>query len=381
MLSNPQILLMTALEARYSRDIFRGVIAYARQHTNWQVICQTGGSDYRKHARYAGIISLSAASRVNRTARKQGVPFVRVAQHDVGEQVSWVSVDEAGVGAMAAQYLAGLGLRHFAFVGRDRWPFVPERMRHFAAAVAALGYGPAHQLVAAAYSRRRQPGTERRLVEFLKNLPRPCGLLAANDLIGVDVVSACRSNGLRVPDDIAVLGVDDDELPCELTDVTLSSIVQPFTGIGYEAARLLHQHMGQPGKPTVQMVLPPLRVVARASTDLVALGDPDVVAALRLINSNFSSPINVDWVVDQLPVGRRSLYRKFKSLVGRTVLEQIRHVRLQKARELLAESDLSFGMVARRSGFANARWMADSFRKQLGTTPSRFRKESRTQAG
>lgn len=378
MVSSPQILLMTVLEARYSRDIFRGVVAYARQHTNWQVVCDNGSRGFRARAGYAGIISLSAASRINRTARMQGVPFVRVAQHDVGEQVSWVSVDEAGVAAMAAQYLAGLGLRHFAFVGRDGWPFVPERMAHFAEAVTALGYGPAHQLVAAAYSPRRQPDTEGHLVEFLRNLPRPCGLLAANDLVGVDVVSACRHNGLRVPDDIAVLGVDDDELPCQLADVPLSSIAQPFASIGYEAARLLHQHMEHPGKPTVQMVLPPLRVVARASTDLIALGDDDVVAALRLINSNFSDPINVDWVVGQLPVARRSLYRKFKSLVGRTVLEQIHYVRFQKARELLAESDLSFDVVARRSGFVNARWMADSFRKEMGTTPSRFRKESRT---
>ena len=306
-----------------------------------------------------------------------GLPAVLIGHAIDAPTVSSVYIDEAALGKMAAEHFVDLGLEYFAFVAHGDWPFVAERRKGFAAGVKALGYGPVHELTGAMYDRRRRRRFERDMTKLLTNLPHPCGLLAANDILGVEIVSACRNLNIRVPEDVAVLGVDDDEMACELSEVPLSSVEQPLQAIGYEAARVLHQHMEDPNLPPTRMLLPPVRVVRRASSDLFALNDPDVVAALHLINDHAAEPINVAWVVRQLAVARRSLQRRFKTVVGRTLLAQIQHVRLQKAKELLSDSDLSLELVAQQSGLANARWMADCFRKELGVTPLRYRRQFR----
>lgn len=380
-LSRTQVLLITQLETKFSREVLHGALTYTRQHTNWQLTCQLAVSAAQQRAmHFAGGLSLAGDPQVDQAFRKIGIPLIQVGNTADESQVSSVSVDERGIGTMAAEYLAGLGLKHFAYVGHGTWPFIRERLDGFTDALRRLGHDKMHHLIGQFYDRRRRQRFERNLGAMLQALPRPCGLLAANDVLGVEIVTTCRNLGLRVPDDVAVLGVDDDELACELSEVPLSSIAQPFSSIGYEAARLLHQHLQRPRKRPTQLRLPPLRVVARASSDLIAVDDADVVAALRLINHHLAEPINVTWLIRQLPVARRSLERRFKALIGRTLLDQIHLVRFQKAKELLAESDLGLEVVAQRSGFANSRWLADSFRRELGTTPIRFRRQYRTES-
>lgn len=376
-----RILLTASLETRYGREIFHGIIGYARQHTNWQLLCREiiKVSQIRAGA-LDGMISLSAAPSIRRFARGADMPAVLIGSPNIESGISSVCVDERGIGELAAEHFVGLGLKHFAFISHGKWPFVADRRKYFMEAIERRGYGPVHEHSGVLDDDRRRNDYERNLQQMIAALPRPCGLLAANDSLGVLVVSICRNLGLRVPEDIAIVGVDDDELACELSEVPLSSVSQPLTAIGYEAARLLHQHLLYPDKPPTQVSLPPLRVVARASSDLIALDDADVVAALRLINERATDSIDVSWLVRQLPVARRSLERRFKAAVGRTILEQIHHVRFQKAKELLAESDLELELVARRSGFANARWMADKFRQEMQVSPHRFRKQFRINA-
>ncbi len=379
--TSPTVLLVANLNARYERGIFHGLVTYVRQQIRWRVACKrdTHAAEIRD-LNPSGIVTFSADPWILDFAHTARIPLVVVCNARTTPDVSTVFVDEGLVGEMAANYLAGLGLKHFACVGHGPWAFVPQRMDGFTRAVAGLGLGPVQQLVGSLYDGRRRPRFKRELVAMLQKLPRPCGVLAANDALGVEIVAACRYIGLHVPDDIAVLGVDDDDVACELSEVPLSSIAQPLVAIGYESARLLHQHLENPHREPTNLTLPPLRVVPRASTDLIALDDADVVSALRLINHHFAEPLNVAWIVSQLPVARRSLERKFKRLVGRTILDQIHHVRFEKARELLAESDLALDVVAKRCGFVNARWMADSFRRELAITPTGFRRRYRSES-
>lgn len=381
-LARPSILLVIQFENRFSRGTFPGVVAYTRQQTDWRLVSRTLDQVYAfDHGLkgFSGIISVSADPRVRQLAIENEIPCVRVGNSVDEQGASWVSVDDTAIGMMAAEYFAGLGLKHFAYVGNGDWTFVQERLAGFSSGLASRGFDPVQHVMGAMYDGQRTR-FERGVEKLLRSLPLPCGLLAANDPTAAAVVDQCRLLGLRVPDDIAVLGVDDDELTCELSEVPLSSIASPLHAIGYEAARLLHQSLAQPGKPSTQMRLPPLRVVDRASSDLIALEDEDVVAALRLISRHLAEPIGVEWVVKQLPVARRTLYRKFKTLVGRTILDQIHHVRFQKAKELLAESDLSLDVVAQRSGFVSACWLGNCFRRELNTTPARFRRGFRAKS-
>ncbi len=371
------MVLLSELMSRFEREVSLGVATYARHHTNWQLHVEHDLNE-RQVLRWkpAGMLVMTSKQRVEHFASEHRIPLVVIASPPHLQTTLSVSVDEREVSRMAADYLIDLGLRNFAYVGHAHWPFVIERRDHFCSAIQERGYGPASVLVGQLYDRRRRARFERNLQAFVQSLPRPCGVLAANDAVGTEVIEICMNIGLRVPDDIAVLGVDDDELTCELSRIPLSSIVQPFLSIGYEGARLLdHQIARRPSAR--QLFLPPVKVRARASSDLIAIDDAEVAAALRLIRERFVEPINVEWLVRELSVARRSLERKFKKYVGRTVMEHIRHVRFQRANELLAESDLSLDTVAARSGFSNARWLSDSYRRVLHTTPNTYRKTFR----
>jgi LacI family transcriptional regulator len=377
----PLILITAAYPSEFRREIFHGMMTYAHQHTNWRLMCRVDLplAEQRK-LQPAGVLSVGPykpARKRPQQADTASPPTVMVTEPLPGLLGSTVSVDEQGVGAMGAEHFIGLGFKHLAYVGVGDWMFVHRRRDGFIKAAESQGLGPVPQLLAALRTSLQRARFDGNLRLLLEALPRPCGVMATYDELGVQIIQTCRELGLAVPNDIAVLGVDNDCLSCELSDVPLSSIAQPLPALGYEAARLLHQHLDGETAYPAHRVLPPLRVVPRASSDLIALEDEDVVAALRLINDHFAEPINVTWIVGQLPVAQRTLYNKFQKLVGRTVLEQLHHVRFQKARELLSESDLSLGMVARRSGFGDQPWLTNSFRRELGITPNRFRQRFR----
>ncbi len=375
-MSTPQILLMTSLQTRFNRGIFHGIVTYKQQHTNWK-LTHWAQESARNQVRFpfAGALAISMDPAIRRMAHQAHVPLVLMSNALNDPLASHVSVNEEVVGKMAADYLAELGLKHFAYVGHGDWPFVHERGAAFGRAVDAMGMGPATSLIGALFDRRRSARFHRDLDAMLTKLPRPCGLLTADDTLGVVVVEHCRALGLRVPEDIAILGVDDDEMACELSEVPLSSVSLPLFTIGFEAARLLHQQILRPGTPPSRLLFPPLRVVPRASSDLIALEDADVAMTVRLIRDHYAEPINVNWLVQRVPVARRSLERRFKKLVGRTMLQQLHHHRMRRARELLGDSVLPMKTIAQRSGFTNARWMADSFQREIQMTPQEYRRQ------
>ena len=180
-----------------------------------------------------------------------------------------------------------------------------------------------------------------------------------------------------MPDSLCVLGVDDDELISRISHPPLSSIAIFGKKVGFEAARLLDDLMsGRPRHPA-SMVLPPGNVVARQSTNLLAIPDPDVLAAVQFIRDNIHKHITVSDVLQEVPVNRRYLERKFWTLMGRTPLQEIRRVRLELAKHLLLETDLSMPNIARRSGFRDAGRMACVFHQITGLTPTRFRRQFR----
>lgn len=374
----PLVLITAAYPTTFHREIFHGMVTYAHQHTNWRLVCQVDVPvTQQRKLKPAGVLALGDYMQTRKCVYGADVPVVMVTEPIPGLRASTVSVDEQRVGAIGAEHFIALGLKHLAYVGEGTWGFVRSRRDGFVEVAKAHSLGPVQELCGVLGRRAK---LMRDLKAMLAGLPRPCGVMAVYDDLGVAIIQTCREMGLAVPDDIAVLGVDNDHLACELSEVPLSSIAQPVFAMGYEAARLLHQHLDKETEYPTQLVLPPLRVMPRASSDLIALEDEDVVAALRLINDHFAEPINVAWIVQQVPVTQRTLYNKFQKLLGRTVLEQIHHVRFQKAKELLSESDLSLPVVAKRSGFGNQAWMSDCFRRKLKTTPNRYRRHFRTES-
>jgi LacI family transcriptional regulator len=209
--------------------------------------------------------------------------------------------------------------------------------------------------------------------EWLASLPRPLAVFAANDLWGFELVQAARERRLHVPEDVAILGVDNDQLICEIAHPPLSSIRLGAERIGREAVALLGRLLR--GKPPEAGLLrvPPLDVVTRHSTDVLAVEDPEVAGALRHIRQHAAEGLSVKQLLTALPVNRRTLERRFVRALGHTPLEEIRRVRFERVKALL-RADLAIYDVAARCGFASAAYLTTSFLQATGMTPSVYRR-------
>jgi LacI family transcriptional regulator len=215
------------------------------------------------------------------------------------------------------------------------------------------------------------------LADWLNKLPKPVGILAVDDLAGRKVIDACALAGIHVPEEVAVVGIDNDELICDMAYPSLSSVALNAERIGFEAAGIFHQLVqGQP--PPRWIEVEPLGVVTRQSTDLLAIEDADVASAVRFIRENARKGISVDDVLREVPVSRRTLEVKFKRTLGCTPQVEIRRVQMERAKNLLIKSDLKLEQIARDSGFSRAEYMHSLFRKMLGMTPADFRSRNRS---
>jgi LacI family transcriptional regulator len=218
---------------------------------------------------------------------------------------------------------------------------------------------------------------DRRISEWLINLPKPVGIFATTDHVAAFVLELCHQVSIRVPEDVCVIGVDNDQLVSGFARPPLSSIALPSRKIGFESARLLEQLMDGKRPTTSNILFQPHGIVTRQSTDLLMVQDEDVQTAVRYIRENVHEKISVSDVLDAVPMNRRYLERKFMQLLGRTPLQEIRRVRIDRARDLLQSTDLPMANIAKRCGFANAQRLAETFRQVTGITPSAFRHANR----
>ena len=288
-----------------------------------------------------------------------------------------VGVDHERVGAMAGDYLLSNGHRHFAFAGRPEAPF--SRLRHagFARVLGGAGFGCARydlQPDHATPDKTQSWAADEAFDAWLRALPKPVAVLCANDAWGQRMVEVCRQGGIRVPEDVAVLGIGNDEVTCELTCPPLSSVAVPGEQAGFMAAEMIDRMLrGQRVEP-VYTPLPPIGVVSRQSTDLIAVDDPLLAEAIRFIRGRAAEPITIDQLLRAVPINRRRLERRFVEVLGRTPYQEVLRVHVERAKALLSGTDLSMPQVAEQSGFTTPRMLSQTFSKLTGVTPSAYRR-------
>jgi LacI family transcriptional regulator len=212
---------------------------------------------------------------------------------------------------------------------------------------------------------------------WLKQLPKPVGLMGCYDIRAREVLDACMLAGLAVPDEVAVIGVDNDDLICELAEPRLSSVIPNAHRTGYEAAALLERMLAGERVPPGAYLIPPVGIVTRHSTDMLAVDDPHVAAALRFIRERACDGINVEDVVAAVPLSRRVLETRFKQLTSRTPHAEIQRVQIDRVKQLLTETELTLEAAAHRCGFRHSEYMSVVFKRITGMTPGRFRETSR----
>jgi LacI family transcriptional regulator len=216
------------------------------------------------------------------------------------------------------------------------------------------------------------------IAQWLRSLPKPVALMTCADYRSQQVIEACRIADLRVPEEVAVLGVDNDELVCELSALPLSSIALNFEAVGYEAAELLESLMSRKGTKARSIVLRPTNVVARQSTDILAIDDADVAQAVRFIRAHASDMIQVSDVVNAASVSRRDLYYKFKKHLGRSISHEIRRVRVQEIAAILLRTEMTVSQIASKLGYCSSDHISRYFRQEMKMSPLEYRRVAET---
>jgi LacI family transcriptional regulator len=273
--------------------------------------------------------------------------------------------DNLEIGRRAALHLLDRGLRRFAYCGYAGNYWSTQRRNGFEQVLREAG----RTCDVFEAGDNCQPA----LADWLSGLKTPVGVLGGNDVRAVDVIHAAAGLGLRVPQHVVVLGVDNSELICDFMNPTLSSVDSRPARIGYEAAALLDRILGGDTAPA-ETRIEPAGVIARQSTDMLAVADPLVAEAVRRVRAGATTGAPLDALLAEIPMSRSTIERRFKETIGRTPGAEVRRIRVERARQLLLETSLPLKQVARRSGFSTARHMSEAFRRDLDARPTDYRK-------
>ena len=286
-----------------------------------------------------------------------------------------VELDWAKAAELAASHLLSRGYRHLTTYRSEAWGTLREQhFRRFASAAGA-NLEPSWQSEAtSAVSSGERPAT---VMRWLSHLPKPCGVFALCDIWARSLARYARAAHLSIPEDIAIVGVDDDVFECDVESPALSSVAVPWRDFGEAAARLLQLSFNGEALPGRQVLVPPLDVVVRRSSDGLAIDDPLVAAAVLWIRDHASSPMTVPMIAAAVGSTRQRLERRFRRQLGRTIIEELRRTRVEAARELLWTTTLPLATIAERCGFANASLLSTAFRREVGIPPGAYRKRAR----
>ena len=375
----PRVAVLVPASTGWGRGIIKGIAAFANHQSLWQLQVEPEGERRRlPHCwRGDGIIARLSTPATAREILAAGVPVVNVSSIRLAgpaARVPQVCNDVRACGTLAARHLLERGLRHFAYVGLQKLAYVREHREAFAATLAEHGFG-CQVLGLGDRSSTGGPGDPLR--RWLGSLPKPVGVLTWNHAQGRALIHACRQVRLLVPEDVAVLSGNDDPLLCETCQPPLSGIAVAAEQIGERAAAVLAAMMQGKSPPSAPIHVPPIGIITRQSTDTMAVGNPLLLQALGYIREHATEPIRINDVLRAVPISRRSLERFFHDLLGRSPAEEIRRVRIERAKQLLATTDLPIPKVAQASGFGTGEYLATLFRGEVGMTPLKYRAAAR----
>ncbi len=288
-----------------------------------------------------------------------------------------VHVDNGAIARLAAEHLLERGFDRFGYFGIEGENWSEQRYASLCAAVAGVQREvPVYRLPRDARGRHSWERAEDKLARWVAALPKPTGILVCSDQRGPQFLEACRRADVSVPDEIAVIGVDNDEPLCEVCLPPLSSIEPGHQSVGYEAAALLDGLLRGLAPPKRPFLVEPQQIVTRMSTDVLAVADPRIGAALRLIREQAHTGLRVEAIAREVGLSRSVLQRRFRELLKRSVHQELLAARVKRARELLVRTDLTLAAVAARAGFKHQEYMGAVFRARLSKTPAQVRRES-----
>ena len=388
--TNCNVALLVESSRAYGRNLLRGIALYVRSVAQWSVLHQErtlseGLPAWLNPDELDGVLARIDSEAMFDQLVKLRIPVVDLRGRFKSPRIPRVLVHDAMVARQAAVHLRQRGLKNFAYCGFSGADYSENRLAGFVTEVRQDAFFDSYM------TRRPQDHSstsqvelhgieeEKRIGQWLAKLPHPCGVMACNDILGRIVLNACRWENLKVPDRIAVIGVDNDEVLCDLSAPPLSSVNPPCERIGYEAAALLERLMRKE-KVTSELLLDPLGVVDRASTAVLVTGDQMVIETLAFIREHYLKNVHVGDILKHLKsvgltMSRSTMERRFFNILGHTPRDEIQRLRLEKTRELLLGTNLPLNQIATMVGFEHHEYLCAVFKRETGQTPGDYRRQ------
>jgi LacI family transcriptional regulator len=371
--------------SNYGRGVLEGTAEYLETHGPWSVFLKPHAIGPLNPAwlrRWTGdgIIAFVEHAEIAHRLCRRGIPVVEVYGHLPDLGVPSFGSDDEAIGRLAAEHLLDRGFSKFAFVGYPKQSWSVRRQRGFAATVSAVDCScEIFEHPRAFDSLSEWERSQERLTHWLLGQPRPLGVMACSDRQAQRVLDACRRIGLAIPDELAVIGVDNDQVLCQLADPPLSSVADNPAQIGYEAAELLDAIMSGKRRRTDAggRLIPPRGVVTRRSTDVTVADDSIIAAALSFIREHACEDINATSLSRRFPLSRSAFYRRFVEATRRTPHEEILRTRIERAQQLLTDTDRPVAEIARLTGFEYPEYLGAVFKRRTGMSPGEFRERQR----
>lgn len=378
----PRVALLIETTRTYTREMLAGVRRYVAEHGPWSTFIELRALDsapppWLKHWDGDGILTRTYTPEMNRAVAATGLPAVELRSTTLPHDRPFIGMDNGLIGQAVAEHFLNRGWRHFAVYGLTSERFFVERVRNFVTRVERSG----HRCAELPANDSDRPGdwekNQARLIRQLQALPKPAGIFAANDQLGVHLLDACLRAGLAVPEEIAVVGCENEETLCALATPPLTSVQMDGARVGYEAARLLDRLMRGEASVTPPPLIPPRGIITRESSDDLVINDPLVARACRLIRQRVTQGLDVDELCRALNASRSTLERRMKAALRRTPKEEISRIRFREAERMLRDTDLTIEDIAERAGFGQASHFHTAFRARYGLTPGRWRQRLR----
>jgi LacI family transcriptional regulator len=375
-----------------TEGLMAGISEYIRDKGDWQLIvwpdCSQKSLIFLKERGCKGAFVSIQTTMKAKELLNIGVPVIAVSTIQNLLSLPFVSANSQQVAHMACEYLLKKKFKNFAFFGLTQARWSVARLEHFSSYLEKMGY---HVHV---FKEKQVPLTndltpfnrlwintaldtgQQKLIEWLEQLPKPVAMLASCDIFACHLINVAKENGLNIPDEIAILGVNNDNAICNICDPPLSSIAFNFKKAGYNAARLLDKMIS--GQETMQgqcIEIQPTHVESRGSTDVFAIDDPDIAQAMKYIRQNSNNPLQVDAIANHVCMSKRALQLKFHRVAGKSIHEEIIQAHFDCAKALLIETNLPVDEVASRAGFHYPSNMRRAFKKMTGMLPQKYRQQ------
>ncbi len=378
-----RVLLLIESSRRSGRELIRGVLNYANLHGPWTFYReppfyrQSDSSilDYINKVKPNGIIARDTSK--SGSILELNLPVILSASYRKSVPAKHtISCDNRQVAKMAIEHFLERGFNNFAFCGYGNYCWSRERQSHFISLLHDTGRQAAAFNIRP-HAKSKRASIEKKLVNWLNSLPKPLAMLTCNDECASEVIDACRIADIDVPDSIAVVSVDNDEMICELTSPKISSISLNNEQCGYNTARMLHNMMLGKKVPPTQIITAPLSLVTRESSDILAISDQQVSLAVQYIRQNHHRLLQVQDVLDceKITISRRALERRFRRALGHSIYKEIIKNRVEEVCKMLTGTNLSITEIARKLGYSNVDHVARWFRRDKGMSLREFRKK------